>query len=171
MLIGGKSSALTAAVRVLSLKSIGYVCFINRIYVSRIDLPDSAIRVHRIAPNVLAKNALFGRFDATTFSWTDGVFTNLLRGEAAKSDATTSIIVFDGSIDPVWAENLNSVLDDTRLLTLSSGERIPLPAHVRIVFEVGQYVYSSIQSPSVFGVRLVASIGIVSVANATKTPL
>ena len=32
--------------------------------------------------------------------------------------------VLDGDIDPEWIEPLNSILDDTRLLTMPSGERI-----------------------------------------------
>lgn len=45
-------------------------------------------------------------------------------------------LVFDGDVDPEWAENLNSVLDDNRLLTLPSGERLQIPDNVRILMEV-----------------------------------
>ena len=34
-----------------------------------------------------------------------------------------------------WAENLNSLLDDNKMSTLSSGERLELPDNVRIIME------------------------------------
>ena len=44
--------------------------------------------------------------------------------------------IFNGGVDLEWAENLNSVLDDNKLLTLPNGERLNLPPNVRIMFEV-----------------------------------
>lgn len=59
------------------------------------------------------------------------VLTNK-RGEKARRHW----IVFDGDVDPEWAENLNSVLDDNKILTLPSGERLEVPDNVRIMLEV-----------------------------------
>jgi dynein heavy chain 1 len=50
-------------------------------------------------------------------------------------------IIFDGDVDPEWVENLNSVLDDNKLLTLPNGERLSLPPNVRVMFEVSSWLF------------------------------
>ena len=42
-----------------------------------------------------------------------------------------------------WVENLNSVLDDNKLLTLPSGERLGIPDNVRIVLEVDSLAHAT----------------------------
>ena len=42
-------------------------------------------------------------------------------------------IIFDGDVDPEWVENLNSVLDDNKLLTLPNGERLAIPPNVSLI--------------------------------------
>ncbi|KAI7825176.1 dynein heavy chain [Gamsiella multidivaricata] len=104
-----------------------------------------------IDPKAMSKEALYGVLDPTTREWTDGLFTNILRkivdnvrGESTKRHW----IIFDGDVDPEWVENLNSVLDDNRLLTLPNGERLSLPPNVRIMFEVETLKYATLATVS-----------------------
>jgi hypothetical protein len=98
-----------------------------------------------------AKEQFYGRLDPSTSEWKDGVFTSILRTILADARGEMSRrhwIVFDGDVDPEWAESLNSVLDDTRQLTLPSGERLVLPGNVRLVFEVDSLRYATLATVS-----------------------
>ncbi|THH01513.1 hypothetical protein EW026_g1200 [Hermanssonia centrifuga] len=104
-----------------------------------------------IDPKAMHKDALYGTLDATTREWNDGLFTHTLRkivddvrGESGKRHW----IIFDGDVDPEWVENLNSVLDDNKLLTLPNGERLNLPSNVRIMFEVEHLKYATLATVS-----------------------
>ena len=66
------------------------------------------------------------------------------RGESGKRHW----IIFDGDVDPEWAENLNSVLDDNKLLTLPHGDRLQIPPNVRIMFEVESLKYATLATVS-----------------------
>ena len=106
---------------------------------------------HVIDSKVMSKEALYGTLDSTTREWTDGLFTSILRkivDNLRGEDSKRHWIVFDGDVDPEWVENLNSVLDDNKLLTLPNGERLSLPPNVRIMFEVETLRYATLATVS-----------------------
>ena len=106
---------------------------------------------HQLDPKALSKSALYGTLDPTTREWTDGVFTSILREivDGPRGDKEgRHWIVLDGDVDPEWVENLNSVLDDNKLLTLPNGERIVLPSNVRIIFEVQDLQFATLATVS-----------------------
>jgi dynein heavy chain len=60
----------------------------------------------------MAVSHLFGWFASETNQWHDGIFSALWRSRAMKDDESSSWISFDGPVDPIWMEGLNSILDE-----------------------------------------------------------
>ena len=65
-----------------------------------------------------------------------GLFSVIMRDLAYMSGDGPKWIALDGDIDPMWIESLNTVMDDNKVLTLASNERIPLNKTMRLLFEI-----------------------------------
>eukprot|EP00955_Chlamydomonas_euryale_P094431 364857-Chlamydomonas_euryale.AAC.16 len=102
--------------------------------------------LHTINPKAITVAELYGVLDPDTRDWTDGLLSNIFR-EINKSLADgrdeARYLVFDGDVDAVWVESMNSVMDDNKLLTLPNGERIRLMDHCKLLFEVYDLQYAS----------------------------
>ncbi|XP_038597832.1 LOW QUALITY PROTEIN: dynein heavy chain 17, axonemal [Tachyglossus aculeatus] len=87
-------------------------------------------------PKAVTCDELFGIINPATREWKDGLFSTIMRDLANVTHDGPKWIVLDGDIDPMWIESLNTVMDDNKVLTLASNERIPLNPTMRLVFEI-----------------------------------
>ena len=93
-----------------------------------------------INPKAVTANELFGYLTKSK-EWKDGVLSVVMRDMYKnqghfKASHKSKWIVLDGDIDPDWIESLNTVMDDNKVLTLVSNERIPLTDAMRLIFEI-----------------------------------
>uniref|UniRef100_A0A667ZXX0 Dynein, axonemal, heavy polypeptide 9 like n=1 Tax=Myripristis murdjan TaxID=586833 RepID=A0A667ZXX0_9TELE len=89
-----------------------------------------------INPKAVTTDELFGYLHPATREWKDGLFSSTMRELASVGHDGPKWIVLDGDIDPMWIESLNTVMDDNKVLTLASNERISLSSSMRLLFEI-----------------------------------
>jgi dynein heavy chain len=94
-------------------------------------------------------NELYGYVDPMTMEWQDGLASTIIREvntvptEESFDIEARKWVVFDGPVDALWIENMNTVLDDTVTLCLANCERIKLRPQLRMLFEVQDLAVAS----------------------------
>lgn len=94
-----------------------------------------------IDPKAVTSDELFGCLNPKTKEWKDGVLSVMMRNMCKNlskyhDGQVNKWVILDGDIDPEWIESLNTVMDDNKVLTLVSQERIPLTPSMRLILEV-----------------------------------
>ncbi|CAM9099296.1 unnamed protein product [Ectocarpus fasciculatus] len=93
-----------------------------------------------VNPKAVTSDELYG-YMTLAKEWKDGVLAIIMRN-MSKEWAPFGLhqnhkwVILDGDIDAVWIESMNTVMDDNKVLTLVSNERIPLTAAMRMIFEI-----------------------------------
>jgi dynein heavy chain, axonemal len=129
MLVGGASAGKTSTYATLR-------CAYNSLATGShpMCLP---VKCHILNPKAVTLGQLYGEYNSLTGEWKDGLASSFCREAAKAPTSAMQWIVFDGPVDALWIESMNTVLDDNCTLCLPSGERMRLsPVHMRMLFEV-----------------------------------
>ena len=79
---------------------------------------------------------LYGQFNEQTHEWTDGVLAYIVRETVKDESGEKHWVLFDGPVDALWIESMNTVLDDNKKLCLNSGQILTLTPYMTMMFEV-----------------------------------
>ena len=102
--------------------------------------PKPVCAYETVNPKSVDTDELYG-YMTLSKDWRDGVLSIIMRNMAKNNSPflasqTSKWVVLDGDIDAIWIESMNTVMDDNKVLTLVSNERIPLTDAMRMVFEI-----------------------------------
>ena len=101
----------------------------------RATLTIKGVSMRRMNPKGMTMDELFGTFHRESHEWHEGLFTQHYRDFAAMREDKKKWILLDGPIDYMWVENLNSILDDNKRMSLPNGESIKMSDGMCILLE------------------------------------
>jgi dynein heavy chain len=100
-------------------------------------------KIYALNPKSITQEELFGFNDIYTNTFTHGIVSKIITGALEESNDIKKWVHFDGPVDAGWIENMNTVLDDNKMLCLPDGRRIKLPSAFTMMFEVQDLAVAS----------------------------
>ena len=105
---------------------------------------------HVINPKAVPLDELYGALDRISQEWNEGILAKTFRDCAThkKAGQIRQWIILDGPVDTLWIENMNTVLDDNKMLCLMNGDIISMPERMNMLFEVSDLAKASLATVS-----------------------
>ena len=97
------------------------------------------VKTYILNPKSITMGELYGEVNSITLEWKDGLMALSVRAAANDPSEDHKWIISDGPVDALWIENMNTVLDDNKMLCLANSERIKLTPQIHVLFEVNIY--------------------------------
>nr|XP_019611948.1 PREDICTED: dynein heavy chain 6, axonemal [Rhinolophus sinicus] len=94
------------------------------------------VKTYVLNPKSITMGELYGEVNSITLEWKDGLMALSVRAAVNDSSEDHKWIISDGPVDALWIENMNTVLDDNKMLCLANSERIKLTPQIHMLFEV-----------------------------------
>ncbi|XP_019622649.1 PREDICTED: dynein heavy chain 6, axonemal-like [Branchiostoma belcheri] len=101
------------------------------------------VRLYTLNPKSITMGELYGEVDPLTLEWKDGLMGICVREASSDTSDDHKWVICDGPVDALWIENMNTVLDDNKMLCLANSERIKLSPWIHMVFEVQDLAVAS----------------------------
>uniref|UniRef100_A0A2K6FZX0 Dynein axonemal heavy chain 6 n=1 Tax=Propithecus coquereli TaxID=379532 RepID=A0A2K6FZX0_PROCO len=130
MLVGPTGGGKTTVYRILA-ETLGNLQKLG------IDNPFyQAVKTYVLNPKSITMGELYGEVNNITLEWKDGLMALSVRAAVNDTSEDHKWIISDGPVDALWIENMNTVLDDNKMLCLANSERIKLTHQIHMLFEV-----------------------------------
>uniref|UniRef100_A0A8C4HR50 Dynein, axonemal, heavy chain 6 n=2 Tax=Dicentrarchus labrax TaxID=13489 RepID=A0A8C4HR50_DICLA len=101
------------------------------------------VKTYVLNPKSVTMGELYGEVNTLTLEWRDGLMALSVRDAVSDTSDDHKWVICDGPVDALWIENMNTVLDDNKMLCLANSERIKLTPSIHMVFEVQDLAVAS----------------------------